>query len=483
MARNYSSGYVYKHRGFWHACISWRDGQGKQRRLTKSIKVRCGKDRDDPRTGEKVTDNRGKTMAETVLRQWRDELVSSEAAKGPSPSSSTLPVSEYVEKYIETKAAVGNVRDVTIKGYRSHLHKLLGTELGSTMIRDVRAAQIEEWEKSLASDGTSSTTMSHIHVFLKQVFEKARRTGDIPENPFELVEAPRRDRRPVNTLTPNEVQKMNRALEALGAGPFATAVKIAVKTGMRQGEICALRYRDVDFDSQTIRVGSALTRCSGRYELSSPKTSSSIRTIPFGGSLKETRLARKELIIRERTALGMAWDDSLFVIGSSMEGTWKSPQVLGKEWHAFARVAGLVGTQGIVPKFHDLRHTFATGRHLIRGRRPQRRGSHGPLGPGDDPPDVLRRARGEQARGDVPTRRNPVAPSRAERAGDVRAAPRRDEAVAHMRRRTERSAEPRAKKARGKGRQPRSAAELGCSRNVGPFALPDISPPCIRASF
>lgn len=360
MTRNYSNGHVYKHRGFWHACISWQDDLGKQRRLTKSTKVRCNQNRIDARTGETIVDNRGKAMAETVLRQWRDELVAAESASEAPLQSALVTVSEYVERYIENKEAVGNVREVTIKGYRSHLRKLLGTELGSARMGDVRPALIEEWERSLASDGISPTTASHIHVFLKQVFERARRVGDIAENPFELVEAPRRERKPVNALTPSEVERMNRALSSFGASPLATAAKIAVKTGMRQGEICALRYRDIDFERKVIRVSRSLTRCSGRYELSSPKTSSSVRTIPFGDSLEAVLLDRRALMERERTCLGMGWDDALFVVGSSIEGTWKSPQVLGKEWHTFARVAGLVGTQGTVPKFHDLRHTFAT---------------------------------------------------------------------------------------------------------------------------
>ena len=47
-------------------------------------------------------------------------------------------------------------------------------------------------------------------------------------------------------------------------------------------------------------------------------------------------------------------------MGNAVTGAWKSPMALGQEWRAFVRVAKLVGSQGEPPRFHDLRHTFAT---------------------------------------------------------------------------------------------------------------------------
>ena len=121
-----------------------------------------------------------------------------------------------------------------------------------------------------------------------------------------------------------------------------------------------MRWSDVDLAGHTIRVTHSLTRSAGRYVLSSPKTESSLRNVPFGEGLLAVLMERKRAMAADREEFGLEWDDSLFVIGSSVNGTWYSPQVLGHEWHALARAAGLVGTQGIPPRFHDLRHTFAT---------------------------------------------------------------------------------------------------------------------------
>lgn len=144
------------------------------------------------------------------------------------------------------------------------------------------------------------------------------------------------------------------------ADPFSTAVLLALMTGMRQGEICALRWQDVDRVSRKIRVSHALTRANGTFALSMPKTRSSSRTIPYGDELARVLEARACAMHGEREAMGLDWDEGLFVVGNAVTGGWKSPMALGQEWRAFVRVAKLVGSQGEAPRFHDLRHTFAT---------------------------------------------------------------------------------------------------------------------------
>ena len=361
MRRAYTQGFVSKHGGKWRAVINWQGEDGKQHRLTRTTGVRCYPDKVDERTGEVTPDNRGKASAETALRQWRDELVAAEEERSRlEEASCDTTFAEYAELYVMRKELSQAVRPVTIRGYRSHISKIRGTEIGDSRLRDVTPKLIVAWEQDMASEGLSSTTLSHIHVFAKQVFTYACKMGDLSANPFDRVDAPRRKVKPVNALSAQEVAKLNRALAGFGPSPLAVGVRIALSTGMRQGEICALRWSDVDLAGHTIRVTYSLTRSAGRYVLSSPKTESSVRSVPFGEGLLAVLVERKRAMAADREEFGLEWNDSLFVIGSSVNGAWYSPQVLGHEWHALARAAGLVGTQGIPPRFHDLRHTFAT---------------------------------------------------------------------------------------------------------------------------
>lgn len=361
MRRAYTRGFVSKHGGKWRAVINWQGEDGRQHRLTKTTGVRCYPDRVDEKTGEVTPDNRGKASAETALRQWRDELVAAERERSRlEEASCDTTFVEYAELYVMRKELSQAVRPVTIRGYRSLISKIRGTEIGDSRLCDVTPKLIVAWEQDMATEGLSGTTLSHIHVFAKQVFTYARKMGDLDTNPFERIDAPRRRVKPINALSPQEVKKLNRALVGFGSSPLAVGVRIALSTGMRQGEICALRWSDIDLVGHSIRVTHALTRAAGRYVLSSPKTESSLRSVPFGEGLYSVLAERKRAMIADRIEFGLEWDDSLFVIGSPVKGTWCSPQVLGHEWHALARAAGLVGTQGVSPRFHDLRHTFAT---------------------------------------------------------------------------------------------------------------------------
>lgn len=63
--------------------------------------------------------------------------------------------------------------------------------------------------------------------------------------------------------------------------PLATAIELALTTGMRRGEICALRWSDLDEEKGTISVTHALGNGEGGYYLKEPKTCDSLRTIPL----------------------------------------------------------------------------------------------------------------------------------------------------------------------------------------------------------
>ena len=138
------------------------------------------------------------------------------------------------------------------------------------------------------------------------------------------------------------------------------AARNAVGINRDESEVCALRWQDIDFGADCIRVGHALTRVRGHFRLSEPKTATSRRTIPFGPKLRRALLERRAAMEAEAAEAGRGWDYGLFVVGDACEGSFKNPQCLSKEWRQLAGVLRLAGTQGRRPTFHDLRHTFAT---------------------------------------------------------------------------------------------------------------------------
>ena len=346
MSRAYSNGHVRKHKGTWQATISWQE-DGSQHRMSKSTGIECSKD-----------GNRGKGAAEEFLKRWRDELVLEDSRN--LSANSTSPFIEYVKDYISIRETNGKVEDTTLRTYYTHRNRLAGTTLASIPINEITHKDIESFEEQLYLDGLSGSTRSHIHVFLKQVLEKARRCGDLASNPFDLVDAPKRTRKPINALDADGVKLLNSRLSDYVEGPFRLAVKLALMTGMRQAEICALRWKDVDLEKREIHVVHALKRVGGLYKIGTPKTESSVRTIPFGKELARELTLRLDATKAKLAELDSAWNENLYVIGSPLDGSFYNPQVLGKNWHVFSRMCGLKGTQNEGVRFHDLRHTFAT---------------------------------------------------------------------------------------------------------------------------
>lgn len=228
-------------------------GQGRQEREGEEGQPRQGRRRAAPAGVARRGGTEGRGLSGTV--------------------SCETPVYRYILDYIDLKESTGNILASTADGYRWHAKHLLGTELGKTPVGQVTARQIQEFERDMVQDGYGGNTVSHTHMLLKTAFIRARKLGDIPSNPFDLVDTPKRLTKPINSLDAASVRQLNQTLGSV-ADPFSTAVLLALMTGMRQGEICALRWQDVDRVSRKIRVSHAFTRANGTFALSTPKTRS-----------------------------------------------------------------------------------------------------------------------------------------------------------------------------------------------------------------
>lgn len=356
MGRLYGTGFVFKTKRstHWVMAIPWTDEMGKKGRLTKTTKVACHPDKVGP-DGALRPDNRGKSMAEQALRAWHDELVRSVE----DGVSSSTPFHSYAKNYVSEKRRLKSVTANTADGYETVLRQLLGTELGECPIRDVSPDMIRDFEAQLLEDGLSPVTVNKTHVLLKSVCREAVRSDELMSNPFERVDPPRRRPKPINSLTADGLSALNTKLKDLEGAPMAVAAKLALMTGMRQGEVCGLRWVDIDLKERTLRVEHALSRSKGSYELTDPKTVKSRRIIPFGETLASLLSDRKAKMQFDAKDATVGWDDRTFVLGS-VEGAWMSPSYLGHQWSNFVRFNKVRGTQGEYLRFHDLRHTFAT---------------------------------------------------------------------------------------------------------------------------
>ncbi len=140
---------------------------------------------------------------------------------------------------------------------------------------------------------------------------------------------------------------------------------VALATGMRLGELLALKWRDVDLEGRSLQVRATLQNIAGRFEFSEPKTSRSRRRIVLSRLATEALRQHKVRQETERLSAGGAWEDLDLVFLNTIGRPLDGRNLLHCWFRPMVKKAGLPRM-----RFHDLRHTAAT-LLLSRGINPK----------------------------------------------------------------------------------------------------------------
>ena len=143
-------------------------------------------------------------------------------------------------------------------------------------------------------------------------------------------------------------------MRAASGDRFEALYVLALTTGMRQGEILALKWPEVDLDSGMIQVKATLHRTRAGFEFLEPKTARSRRQIALTGAAVAALRGHRAAQIEERLGCPY-WDDPELVFASEVGTPIQSPNLLRRSFFPLLDRAGLPRI-----RFHDLRHTAAT---------------------------------------------------------------------------------------------------------------------------
>lgn len=350
----YTTGCVTKSGRFWRLCVDAVDEDGTRRRLTRTTKVPCKKDT-----------SAGRRDALTALRRWREELeaaeeAAQEAAKATAGRAKT--VASYAADYLA--ATKGRITAETYRGYRASVNALDRFPVGGVKLADLTANDVSSYDDELRAAGLGPVTVQKRHAYLAQITRHAVEVGDLDVDPCAAVKAPRAPRKPVNSLNKAAAREVMGQLIAMGEGnAVAVAARLALMTGLRRGELCALRWHDWDEDAGLLRVNHALgasyeggRRLKGAKD---PTGTGAERVVPVSGPLARLLRTLRDRQSDQCARLGCGWRASLYVIGDAL-GEPMNPDTLSRKWAATAQAYGWTGTTGEPLRFHDLRHTFAT---------------------------------------------------------------------------------------------------------------------------
>lgn len=285
--------------------------------------------------------------AELALEQFQSGKV------GRLPcDSSRLRLSEWLEYWLEEVIAP-NRAYTTYYCYRSMIKKHINPAIGRIRLRQLEPWHIQRYyAEKMREGGLDSNSVHKHHILLHTALHLAFRQRILRENPVERVEAPREHPTRQFYYTPEQLRQLFRAVEGEW---LEVVVKLGAYLGLRRGEICGLRWSDVDFDHYVIRIRISRTTAGNRVVEKTPKTANSIRTLGIAGLDDLTRLLHA---IRARqlelAAEQPEYQDSGYVL-TDETGLPRHPNQVTKAFHQFVQRNRLPDIT-----VHGLRHTFAS---------------------------------------------------------------------------------------------------------------------------
>ena len=278
--------------------------------------------------------------------------------KGSYVKPNKITVGEWLSQWLKDYASM-NTTDRTQENYSSAVKCHLIPSLGKVILADLQPQHIkgyyaEKLSKGRADGkgGLSARSVVYHHRILSEALDYAVKMGVVVRNVADFVKPPRVKKVTMNTLSVEEVERF---LEAAKETDYYVYFATLVYTGLRRGELLALRWRNLDLVKATLTVvETAYKLGDGRYIIKEPKTAQSRRTIdlplPLVGLFKVYRIDQE--LLRIQLGVSLKADDFVFI---RPDGSPINPNAVTL---AFRRIIKKAGLKDI--RVHDLRHTHAT---------------------------------------------------------------------------------------------------------------------------
>lgn len=296
----------------------------------------------------RYVDNAGRENSKAFDRKtdaqaWLDTEVTTKLVSGTyvPPRAGLITVGEMHAKWVGTQ---GHLKATTVATREFTWAAHVQPRWSAVAAGDVSTSSVRCWVQDMTAAGAGAATVENALSVLRQILAMAVEDRRIARNPCTGVKAPRRTHRPRGYLTHEQVELLAQAV----GGSDATVVRFLSYTGLRWGEMAALRVLAMDMLRRRVHIHQAVTEVRGKLVFSTPK-SHERRSVPFPAFMADELAA---------LMVGKGRDDLVFTSpeGSMLRvSTWR-PRVLAP------RVGRLVET---VPGFpavtpHDLRHTAAS---------------------------------------------------------------------------------------------------------------------------
>jgi integrase len=312
----------------------------------------------DPQTGKRKRKWHSYHGTKRGAQTKQAELVAL-MGNGDYVEPSKVTVAEFMRARVNQWEAASDISARTAQRYRQLVENQIVPYLGTKALRKLRPLDMEEWHTSLRNGGRvqgqggiAARTIGHAHRLLSKALRDAASNDLVTRNVAKQKPAPKVEDNADKII----VQDVSDLAKKLRDWRLGAAAMVALFTGMRLGEVLALRWNRVDLDAKVVQVREALeqTKVFGiRFKL--PKSRAGRRDITLPNilvdALREHRKAMLEL--RMQLGAGKLPDDALLF--ADVEGGPLSPTAVSTAWADFAESVGIPAVT-----FHALRHTHAS---------------------------------------------------------------------------------------------------------------------------
>jgi integrase len=301
----------------------------------------------------------GKRDAEEALARFTTEV------SGGGYAAQDTTVGGLIRQWLNLARA--ELSPTTVRGYDWIIKAYITPTLGNVPLAKLRTAQLDRFYSQLREKGgqqdkpLSAATVHQVHAILRRALQQAIRWGWIAENPAALATPPRV--RALHLSPPDPAAVIRLVKEAEETDPdLACFLHLAATTGARRGEICGLRWRDIDFEAGAVLISRSVVEAAHSVIVEKDTKTHASRRIALDPGTVTVLLAQWDRLSSRAAASGVALTDAAHVFSRDPEAD--RPWAPNDVTKAFIRVRNRAGLSSV--RLHDLRH-FAATRMLVAG--------------------------------------------------------------------------------------------------------------------
>ncbi len=290
----------------------------------------------------------GKTQAEALKKK---QAALRELQQGTLVDTSQQTLKDYLENWLE-KVHKPTIRISTYVKYRKLINSYIVPTLGNIQLQKLTPQRVQMLYSDKLNQGLAPKMVVNMHGVLHKALDNAVKWNIVSRNVCDAVTPPRVPKVEHQVLSKEQAHKL---LEHIKKHRLEAILTVALTTGMRRGEMLALRWKNVDLEEGSVQVTRTVDYIPHYgYVETEPKTKTGRRKIMLASFVIATLKAHKLQQTEKKQELGNKWIEKDLVF-SGLHGDYLNPRYFHKMFTAVLKEAGLPHM-----RIHDLRHSAAT---------------------------------------------------------------------------------------------------------------------------